>query len=219
MKKIQNIPAMDRPREKLRALGPAALSDLELLAALIGSGIKGKHVLSLSRSVLSLFEEDQAHLNFNRLTAIAGIGSAKACQLLAALEFARRRTQAQSLAIKNATDALPHLNHIAVKPQENFMCLSLNGANEIIAGRLITIGLLNATQIHPREVFADVICDRAAAVIIAHNHPSGLLEPSADDLAVTQRLVEAGKILGIALLDHIILTKKGYFSFKDNGLI
>ena len=98
-------------------------------------------------------------------------------------------------------------------------CISLNGANEVIGNRVVTVGLLNSSQIHPREVFADVISDRAASIILAHNHPSGVLKPSPDDIAITEQMIEAGKILGISVLDHIIITKKGYISLKEKGLM
>ena len=108
---------------------------------------------------------------------------------------------------------------IADKKQEHFICLSLNGANEVIGNRVVTVGLLNSSQVHPREVFAEVISDRAASVILAHNHPSGVLKPSPEDITINQQLVDAGKILGITVLDHIIITKNGYLSFKEAGLM
>ena len=108
---------------------------------------------------------------------------------------------------------------IAGKQQEHFVCISLNGANEVIEKRVVTIGLLDKSPVHPREVFADVIADRAAAVIFAHNHPSGELQPSEADLQMHEQLTEAGKILGIRVLDHIIVTRKGHFSFQEAGLI
>jgi DNA repair protein RadC len=121
--------------------------------------------------------------------------------------------------IRRPQDVLPFIQHIADKKQEYFLALSLNGANEVIESRVVTVGLLDSSQIHPREVFADAIADRAAAVILAHNHPSGLLEPSPQDLALTRQLVEAGKIVGIEVLDHIIVTKRGYLSLKEQGYI
>ncbi len=219
MKKIHNIPEFDRPREKLISLGPEALSETELLAILIGSGIKGKDVISLSKSVIRLLDKHKKMLNVKDLETIEGIGHAKACQIVAAVEFSRRRFFRESVVIKRANDVLPYISHITHKKQENFLSISLNGANEIISNRLITIGLLNSTQIHPREVFADAISERAAAIIIAHNHPSGTLEPSQDDMDITKQLIKAGDILGISVLDHIIISKKGFFSFKDKGLI
>ena len=116
-------------------------------------------------------------------------------------------------------NVIPLLVDITDKKQEYFVCISLNGAHEVIKKRIVTIGLVDRSQVHPREVYADVISDRAAAVIFAHNHPSGDLKPSNSDLKVHEQLTEAGKILGIRILDHIIVTKRGYFSFQEAGLI
>jgi DNA repair protein RadC len=219
MKNIKDIPHFDRPREKLATLGAEALSDPELLVILLGSGVAGKNVFQIAHSILRKIDRNGRNLDVKSLVTIDGVGFAKACQILAAFEFARRRLFRDLVVVQNAKDVLPLISHIADKKQENFICISLNGANEVIGNRVVTVGLLNSTQIHPREVFADVISDRAAAVMLAHNHPSGILKPSADDIAMTKQMVEAGRILGISVLDHIIITKKGYLSFKKKGLI
>jgi len=219
MKKIKDLPRFNRPREKLVAQGAEALSDMELLAILLGSGVREKNVLQIARAVLSVLDKNGQKPDVKSLISVGGIGLAKACQLAAALEFSRRRLFRNSVVIRKAQDALPFISHLAGKKQENFLCISLNGANEVIGSRVVTIGLLNSSQIHPREVFADAIADRAASVILAHNHPSGVLEPSADDIAVTRQMVEAGNILGISVLDHIIIAKKGCLSFKEEGLM
>ena len=219
MKNIKDIPHFNRPREKLIERGPEALSETELLAILLGSGVKGKNVLQVARSILKKLNSASKKPDVKNLMAIEGIGLAKACQIIAAVEFSRRRFFTDSGIVQTAKDVLPFISHIAYKKQENFLCISLTGANEIIGNRVVTIGLLNSSQIHPREVFADAISDRAASVILAHNHPSGLLKPSPEDLAVTEQMLAAGKILGISVLDHIIITKKGYFSFKEQGLL
>ena len=119
--------------------------------------------------------------------------------------------------IREAKDVLPFIQQIRDKRQEYFVCLSLNGANEVIESRVVTVGLLDSNQVHPREVFADPISDRAASVILAHNHPSGTLEASPEDLALTKRLVKAGEILGIKVLDHLIVTRNGHLSLKQTG--
>ena len=219
MKKIKDIPSFQRPREKLTERGAEALSDTELLAILLGSGIQGKSVLKLARNILHLFEKENGSVELSDLLAIEGIGPAKACQLMAALEFSRRRFRKNLPVIRAAKDIIPFISRIRDKKQEHFLCLSLNGANEVIANRVITIGLLNSSQIHPREVFAEVISDRACSVILAHNHPSGSLEPSPEDLAVTSQMVEAGRILGIKVLDHVIISRKGSLSMKEKGII
>ncbi len=217
MKDIKDIPHFDRPREKLAMHGAEALSDPELLAVLLGSGSPGKNVFQIAHSIMRKIDRSGKNLDLKDLLAIEGVGFAKACQILAAFEFARRRLFRDLVVIQNVRDVLPLISHIACKKQENFVCISLNGASEVIGNRVVTVGLVNSTQIHPREVFADVISDRATAVLLAHNHPSGALKPSTDDIAVTKQMVEAGKILGISVLDHIIITKKGYLSFKEEG--
>ena len=219
MKHIKDIPDFDRPREKLAAKGPEALSDSELLAILLGRGVKGKDVFQVARAVLRKLDKDKEEIGVKALVSIEGVGFAKACQIVASFELARRRLLKESIVIQKAEDVLPLISYIADKKQEYFLCISLNGANEVIGNRVVTVGLLNANQVHPREVFVDAITDRAASIILAHNHPSGVIKPSPDDIATTKQLVDAGKILGISVLDHIIITKKGHLSFKERGFM
>jgi DNA repair protein RadC len=219
MKSIKDLPTFNRPREKMAAQGPEALSDAELLSVILGSGGRGKNVMQVAQSILRTLAKQREKIELKSLLAIEGIGLAKACQVIASLEFARRRFSNDLLIIKKAKDVLPLIMPIADKKQEHFICLSLNGANEVIGNRVVTVGLLNSSQVHPREVFADAISDRAAFVIFAHNHPSGVLKPSPEDITINQQLIDAGKILGITALDHIIITKKGYLSFKEAGLM
>ncbi len=217
--RFRDLPAFDMPREKLAAKGAECLSDTELLAVIIGSGIPGKDVFKIARSVIRKLDRSGERIEVNSLLSVEGIGLAKACQIVASLEFARRRLAKDGVFIQSAVDVLPFISRIVDKKQEHFLCVSLNGANELIGTRLITVGLLTTTQVHPREVFADAISERAASVILAHNHPSGILEPTEEDLAATRQLVKAGKILGISVLDHIIVSKKGYLSLKEAGLM
>jgi len=219
LKPIKELPIFDRPREKLAAKGAKALSDIELLATLPGSGVKGKNVFKISHAILRELDNHKETIDVKTLVSIEGVGFAKACQIVAAFEFARRRLLKESTFVQRAEDVLPLISHIADKKQEYFLCISLNGANEVIGNRVVTVGLLNTNQVHPREVFANAISDRAASIILAHNHPSGILTPSADDVTTTRQLVDAGNIIGISVLDHIIVTKKGYLSFKEKGLM
>jgi DNA repair protein RadC len=136
---------------------------------------------------------------------------------VAAFELARRFLQRERPRIRGPEDVLPYIQHIAHKNQEYFLCLTLNGAGEVIRVRVVTVGLLDSSQVHPREVFAEAIADRAAAVILAHNHPSGLLEPTPADLQITRQLAEAGRILGIEVLDHVIVSQHGFLSLKKEG--
>lgn len=219
MKKIKDLPEFSRPREKLKEKGEQALSDIELIAVILGSGNKGQDVMSLSSKVTRLLAKYNGNISLEMLTSVEGIGLAKASQILASFELARRYIIKESVKISEPKEILPLLRDIIEKKQEYFVCISLNGANEIIEKRIVTVGLLNKTQIHPREVFADAITDRAASVILSHNHPSGELNPSKSDLTMHEQLTEAGSILGITVLDHIIVSKKGYFSFQEQGLI
>ena len=216
MKKIKDIPMQDRPREKLLRKGAKALSDQELIAVLLGRGTEGHDVMSLAKGVLKILDSTNCSPSLKDLQAIDGMGPAKATLIAAAMEFSRRRIKPEGLKIAFPTDVLPLIRHYADRKQEHFLCVSLNGANEVITARVVSVGLVNRTQVHPREVFADPITDRATAVIIAHNHPSGGLAPSKEDIEITQRLKAAGETLGINLLDHIIFNHKGYYSFLEN---
>jgi len=214
---LKDIPKFERPREKLVNKGPAALSDQELVAILLGSGVKGRDALEIGSIILGKLGDDMDQLTIAKLQKIEGVGLIKACRIIAGFEFARRYLFKDKKAIHCADDTLPFIQHIADKKQEYFICVSLNGANEVIKSRVVTVGLLNSNQVHPREVFSDPIIDRAASVIVAHNHPSGNLEPSPEDIALTKRLVRAGEIIGIAVLDHLIITKRGHTSLKAKG--
>lgn len=216
-KRLRDLPALDRPREKLLNKGPDVLSDLELLAILIGSGNSAADVMTLAGRLLKVIDNGGGMPVLDDLKAVPGIGPAKAAVIAASLEFARRRIRPEGVKITRPTDILPLVRHMADRKQEHFICVSLNGANEVIATRIVSVGLVNRTQVHPREVYADPITDRAAAVIVAHNHPSGNLTPSPEDASITGQLKAAGEVLGIQLLDHIIFSDRGYHSFLENG--
>jgi DNA repair protein RadC len=219
MKKIRDLPEFSRPREKLRERGAKALSDKELIAIMLGSGNRNQDVMTLASRIAKLVSDKKSDLLLDDLLGIDGVGLAKASQILSGLELARRYILNDRITITEPGHVLPLLADIIEKQQEHFICISLNGANEVIEKRLITVGLLNNCQVHPREVFADVITDRAASVIFAHNHPSGELIPSKSDLRFQDQLAEAAKILGINIIDHIIVSKRGYYSFQEHGLI
>ena len=218
-RKLNQIPPAERPREKLLDKGAGALADRELLAILLGKGSKDRDVMSLAESLIPVIDKKGFRLAADDLTKFSGIGPAKAAQVLAALEFARRRIKPAGFRIKTPGDIYPHIRHYADRKQEHFLCASLNGANEVMQVRVVSIGLVNTTQVHPREVFADPLTDRASAVIVAHNHPSGDLTPSPNDLAVTRQLVAAAKTLGVRLLDHVIFNAEGFYSFKSHDTV
>ena len=219
MKSITQLENIDKPREKLIKKGANALKDYELLAILLGSGVQGKDVIKLSQEIIKLFEDDFENLNLEKLLSIHGLGLAKASQILSSIELSRRYLIKQNKKITSAKDVYEELKEYHNKKQEYFLALYLDGANHLIQTKIITIGILNQSLVHPREVFSYAIEKRCASIIVAHNHPSGILEASNEDINVTKRLKESGKILGIELLDHLIITSDGYLSLKEEGVL
>jgi DNA repair protein RadC len=219
MKKITELHRLEKPREKLAAKGAASLKNDELLAVLLGSGVQGKDVRKLAREIISLMDEGIEQLTLERLCRIHGLGTAKASQILAAITLSKRYLIRTNRRITDAADVYRTLHRYSDRTQEYFLSVTLDGASHIINTRTVFIGTLNQSLVHPREVFADAIADRAAGIIIAHNHPSGTCEPSRADIQITQRLKEVSKLVGIELLDHVILTKDGYYSFSDEGML
>lgn len=217
-KPIDKIPKEDRPREKMLGRGVQALSDQELLAVLLGRGTKAIDVMTLAGKLALLLDAKGMNVKIEDLKQLEGMGDARAMSVLTALEFARRRIKPEGIKIETSADLLPHIRHYADRKQEHFLCASINGANEVINVRVISIGLIDRSPVHPREVFADALADRASAIIVAHNHPSGSLQPSSNDLEITRQLKAAGEVVGISLLDHIIFNRDNYFSFLENGV-
>lgn len=200
------------------AKGPACLELHELIAAIIGRGTVGYDALKIGACVGDILKKQTYKTTVRDLTAIPGMGSAKACQIVAALELARRFSppKQQMPTITGPADVLPFVSTYRYDSQENVVVLTLTGAHEVITTRLITRGILDNCQIHPREVFAGAIEDRAGAIILVHNHPSGCLTPSVQDIAVTQNIKQAGELLGIRLLDHLIVgPTDGYRCVED----
>ncbi|HSX28130.1 MAG TPA: DNA repair protein RadC [Candidatus Saccharimonadales bacterium] len=216
---IYQLPLQDRPREKLQRKGPAALSDFELLEVLIGNGAGKTDVSNLARRVQKKLHKGTAAFSFETLTSIKGISVGHAGKLLAALELAKRHLVRDSEPLRGIDDILARLDDIRSRQQEHFICMSLDGGQRLIAQRTITIGTLNTVLAHPREVFADAIMDRAACIIVAHNHPSGDPTPSYKDVTLTQQLTAAGHLLGIPVRDHIVVTKTNYFSCSQHHLL
>ncbi len=214
---FDKIPKHERPREKLLARGARALSDQELLAILIGKGTPGMDVMTLAGKLVKVVDEKGLELHPDDLVQFDGVGDAKATLILAAIEFARRRIKPEGTKIETPADLLPLIRHYADRKQEHFISASINGANEVMNIRVVSIGLVDRTSVHPREVFADALSDRASGVIVAHNHPAGSLEPSAWDVEITKQLKAAGEVVGVALLDHIIFNRTGYYSFLELG--
>ena len=214
MAKIKDLPKHKRPREKLMEKGVENLRDSELMAVLLRTGIKGKNVLKISREILRKFPKKKLlALDFEKLSRIKGIGIGKACLLLSAFELTKRALDVEDSnlpAINNAKDAVAQLQELRIAKKEHFIVLYLNARNQLIHKETISIGTLNASLVHPREVFKPAIEHLAASIIVAHNHPSGDAEASEDDIKLTKRLIDAGKIMGINLVEHIIITKNDF---------
>ena len=218
MVKIQKLDKKDRPREKLLSKGAQNLTDLELIQIVIGSGVQGADVTKISRQIKKLLDTNGYKITIEQLTAIKGVSTATATKLVALFELAEREFKDFTI-IDSAEKAAALVPELKDTKQEHLIVLSLDGANRLIQKRLISIGTLNASLVHPREVFADPITDRAASIIVMHNHPSGTPDPSDADIQITKRLQDAGKLLGINLLDHIIIAKSGHYSFADEGAL
>jgi DNA repair protein RadC len=222
---VRDLPRQERPRERLQKFGPEALSAQELLALVIGRGIPKKSVMNIAQELLAKFGNIRAisQATIEELSQIKGIGLAKAAQIKACFELGRREElepELKNFDIKDPEALVKAIRaSIKDKAKEHFKLILLNPRNKIIGISTISIGTLNASLVHPREVFKDAITHSAASVVLAHNHPSGDPEPSEDDITITKRLIEAGKILGIEVADHVVISKSGFFSFKEKNLI
>jgi len=221
--KIRQMAKEDRPREKLEAKGARNLRDSELLAILLNTGIPGKSALLVAEEILEKYPKNEIlKLSFQDLAKIKGVGQTKASVILSALEFAKRALEVKDEIlpkISSAEDVVAQAIYMRDKQREHFMVLYLNGRNELLFKKPMFVGTLNANLVHPREIFSQALKQNAAFVVFCHNHPSGDPSPSQVDLTLNKRLVEAGKIMGIEVLDHIIITKTKVFSFKSSGLI
>ncbi|WP_048827955.1 RadC family protein [Bacillus sp. B-jedd] len=222
---IRDYPQEERPRERFIAGGPASLSNHELIALLLRTGTKDESVLQLSNRLLSHFEGLRLlkAASLEEITTIKGIGKAKAIQLMAALELGGRvanLTNNDRYVIRSPEDGANYvMNEMRFLSQEHFVCLYLNTKNQVLHKQTIFIGSLNASIVHPREVFKEAFRRSAASIICLHNHPSGDPTPSREDIEVTKRLAECGKIIGIDVLDHLIIGENKFISLKEKGYL
>ncbi len=213
---LKSLSPEEWPREKLARDGAETLSNEELLAVMFGRGTRGRDVLSLAHDVTRHLESLSEMPSVAELRTLHGVGHGKACQILAALELSRRfLVRRQRVRVRKPADALPYLGALRNRRQECFTILTLDGNHQIIKAHEITVGLANQSQVHPRETFACALEDRAVGIMAAHNHPSGSLDPSTEDLLTTRRLSDAGRLLGIPLLDHLIVTGEGFTSLRE----
>lgn len=219
MKKLSDIPDIDKPREKLSQRGVQALSGHELIMALLGRGSPGNDVATIARDILRLLETEKENISLDKLRKISGVGKAKAAQILAAFELAKRYLLKDEKKIRNTDDILALVQDIRDKKQEHFLTITLTGASALIEKREVFKGTVNHSMVHPREIFADAISDRAAGIIFVHNHPADDAQPSEADIKLTHQLCDAAKLMGIQVIDHIIVTKNNYFSFQAEGML
>lgn len=222
---IHDLPKAERPRERLKNLGAEALSGQELLALLIGRGIPGKSAITIAQDLMSRFGnlKEVSNATIEELSAVRGVGIAKAAQIRAAFELGRRQDLEPDVGQYSIQSPRTLVNAIRKgiieKSKEHFKLVLLNTRNKIIGISTISVGTLNASLVHPREVFRDALVHSASSIILVHNHPSDDPDPSDDDIALTTRLADAGRLMGIAVLDHIVITRSGYTSFKERGLL
>lgn len=223
--KMRALPRETRPRERLQMAGPQALGTTELLAILLGTGSRGRGVVPLAEHLLSTFGslQDLSQARLEELDRVGGMGPAKAATLLAAFELGKRACAPSPQtrpAIHSPGDGarllIPLMRFL---DREHFRAILLNTRHEVLAVAEVAVGNLDSAPVHPREVFKEAVRRSAAAVIVAHNHPSGNPEPSADDLAITQRLCAAGRVVGIDVLDHLIIGNGNYVSLRERGAI
>ena len=224
---VRDLPADERPRERLLAEGAASLSNTELLAVLLRTGVKDDSVLRVAEKVLALYKERGlaaiTQMSAKELSSIKGVGMAKAATILAAVELGRRlalKAAEERAVVHGPADAASYvMPRFRFERREHFAVLLLNAKNHILALKTISVGTLTSSVVHPREVFHAAIEQSAAAVILVHNHPSGDPAPSGEDLAVTRRMVEAGEIMDIPVLDHVIVGYDKFISLKEEGMI
>ena len=217
MAKIKDIPKFDRPRERMEKYGPGKLSDAELLAILLRTGTKDLNVLKLAQKILQKFENEKfIDITIDELKTIHGLGPVKSCEILACFELGRRMLKGKKTSILLfPKDVWERMEDIRGSKKEHFVVFYLDSRNQEIQREIISVGTLNESLVHPREVFEGAIKNNAASIIIAHNHPSGDLEPSRADIEITKKLIHAGKILDIKIVSHVIVTKDKWNEFKD----
>jgi len=221
---VKDLPRSERPRERLQKFGPEALSAQELIALILGRGCANESVMTTAQRLLSTFGDIKrlSEASLEELRSVRGIGPAKASQIKAAFQLAKRGDEdvRDKISVSNPGDVIKLVRpQLKDKKQEHFLALSLNARNCLIKISDISTGTVNASLVHPREVFREAISASAVSLVLVHNHPSGDPQPSEDDIKITRRLIEAGKIMGLEILDHIIIADKNFCSLKEKGIL
>jgi DNA repair protein RadC len=206
-------------REQVLKHGLSYPSDEELVMLILGSGTKAVPIRKLSHNVMQALYNSNTENIMQNLSTVNGIGTGKSLAIAASLELGRRRSIHLHSVVRQPKDVVPFIRNYSVLSKEHFICVTLNGGHEIIQIRVASVGTINRTLVHPREIFSEALMENAAAMIVSHNHPSGTCEPSDEDIETTQTLIAASRIVGISLLDHIILDRDSYFSFLEHNLL
>ena len=219
MKRYQR--RIDKPdvREKALEHGLSFMFDEELIMMILGSGTRQIPVEILAEKITEVLDDSEADEVVENLLSVKGMGQSKALAVGAALELGRRRSNHLRAPIKKPEDIIPFVRNYAVSEKEHFLVVTLNGGHEIIQIHVVSLGILNRTLIHPREVFSTAIKENAAAIIVCHNHPSGNCYPSEEDVVVTKNLLDVSVVMGIELLDHVIVSRESYYSFAEHKLL
>jgi len=215
---MKDVPKVERPREKMEKYGPEKLKDEEILAILLRTGLKGMNVVTLSKKILQTFRENGiGEATVAELKTIKGLGAAKACEIVACFELGKRLLKDKRTAVLlTPKDVWERMEDIRGSKKEHFVVFFLDSRSQEIRRETVSIGTLDESLVHPREVFESAIRHNASGIIVAHNHPSGDPTPSRADLAVTRRLRDAGDLLGIPLLQHVIVTARDFSSIDEN---
>ncbi len=206
-------------REKALKFGLGYPLDYELVMLILGAGNRQMSVEAMSKKIVDVLDSANNEDMVERLLKMKGIGQSKALAVAAAIELGKRRTCHLGAHITSPSDVIPFVNHYAMSGKEHFLAVTLNGGHNIIQIHVVSIGTTNSAYVHPREVFYEAIKENASAILVCHNHPSGSVEPSEEDIECTRKLLAASKIIGIPLLDHVIIDCNNYYSFLENGLL
>ncbi len=219
--RVKDLFPIDRPQEKLLRYGVEKLTSGELLAIILGSGTRAINAIELSKKILQKFnDEKMSKITLSDLRSFRGIGKTKACRIIAAFELGKRLiTGKRNSFIMKPKDVWNELMDIRASKKEHFVVFYLDIRNQIIQKEIISIGILNTSLVHPRELFEPAIKHLAAQILISHNHPSGDCTPSDEDMELTKRLIEAGEILGIEIIDHVIVSALKFYSLKEHNLM
>lgn len=216
---MKNIYLKPSVRKKTLERGISVPLDEELIMLILGSGTKQMPIDKMAQKILEVLDDTNPDNRIKKLLSLKGVGESKALSIAAALELGRRRNCHSKVRIQSTKDIVPFVKNYAMSSKEHFLVITLNGGHEIIQIHVVTIGILNRSIIHPREIFSEAIRENAASIILCHNHPSGNCNPSNDDIESTKMLIEASKIMHIRILDHIIVGTNNYYSFLDNNVI